>query len=85
MGTLIKSVDKMMDTLQEMRDTQKVHEATLATTTYVDEKITDARERMDIKIESAKRRTRVQTWLTGTLSASFGALLAYLINFWLTH
>lgn len=35
---------------------------------------------LDNKIELAKKRTALQTWLTGTLSAIFGAVLAILVK-----
>ena len=32
-----------------------------------------------------KRRAAMQVWITGSLSAAFGALLSFLIYFWLTN
>lgn len=40
---------------------------------------------MELKIERAKKRTSLQTWVTGSLSALFGAILMYLITFFITH
>ena len=37
-------------------------------------------EALELKIEAAKRKSAIQAWLTGSLSAVFGAVLAILVK-----
>lgn len=38
-----------------------------------------------IELESAKKKSAVQTWVTGSLSALFGVLLTLLLTFFFTN
>ena len=78
--TIAKLVGEQGGTLKEIRDAQILASATTASKEYVDTKIST----VELKVESSKRKTSVQTWVTGTLSAVFGAILSLLLAYFMT-
>lgn len=83
--TLSTLVAEQGKTLKEIRDAQLMNTATNASKEYVDTKVTSLEASFEVKLESAKRRTALQNWVTGSLSAVFGAVLALLVAFFISN
>ncbi len=78
---LEKLVTEQARTLKEIRDNQMINSANSASKEYVDTRISS----VEIKIESSKRKTSFQTWVTGTLSAVLGGILSLLVAFFIAN
>lgn len=86
-----KVTEKFAETntaIKDLATTVNLAVATFVTQAQLTEKLTDVdKEIITLKSDlvSAKKRSALQTWLTGTLSAIFGAILAILIQAYFTR
>lgn len=69
---LISSNEKLIRTLEDM---QKQQLSFVQEVQYKADLLA-----LEAKIEKTKQRSAIQTWLTGTLAAGFGAVMAILIQ-----
>lgn len=79
-----KAQETMNKTLQEIKEAQIVSATNNASKEYVDTKVHAVDMKLETKLEAAKKRTSLQTWVTGSLSAVFGAVLSLLIAYFIT-
>ncbi len=77
----------VQDAVGKMDKKLDVFMATFATQTQVSEIKQEFDEKLaalKLEVEGSKRRSALQTWVTGTLSAILGAVLAILIQSYFT-
>lgn len=82
---LTKLVEAQGTLLQDIKEAQLISAGVSATKEYVDAKVDNAHANFSVEIAKAKQRNTVTVWITGTLSAVFGAILMGLVSFWFTN
>lgn len=83
--TLTKLVETQGKILVEIKENQLVTQATTASKDYVDTKVLNAQTAFTAEISAQKRKNALQVWVTGSLSAVFGAVLSLLVAFFIAN